>query len=318
MPLSLLFLLATFPADLTAVGATLKDNSLDSLTTARAQGAAIVASAYERRLPFLLAAGLVDGLTVTEDPERALALWSLLLDHGYVLAPAAGPNGRLVVACPGDSLDCVAKAIRARHTVASTGPDLAVTMPKPDRLDVRASARDGALQRVELWSHNRVIAAHDAAGPDIEVTLPWSPSGPGDWVAVRVVAQHGWAISAAFFAQSAPATPLQSEMRLVFPEISSQQQAGGRATVWDRNPSLPGAVRLREVDLERNELAITVPPAALIRLEMSDGRGLDVRPYVVSGVRTLLESLAPEALLSWAPYDEVRRRLRRISFESHF
>jgi len=237
-------------------------------------------------LPFQLAAGLVDGLVITAEPDRALALWSLLLDHGHRLAPLPGP---------GATRD---------NFVVSTGPGLAVTR-EGSSLKVKVWGDD--LQRIELWSHNRVILTKSAADQDIA----WTPTNPQDWVAVRLVAKNGWAISPAFTDMTSPA-PLMSDVKLVFPEISSQQQAGGRASIWD------GEKLLREIDMERNELAVTVPVQATIRIEMGDGRRVDVRPFIASGVRTMLRELPPDALLDWATYEEVRRRLRRIAIESHF
>ncbi len=286
------------------------------LAALRQTGAATFAGPLHANLPFDLLAGLLDGLVVTEEPERALALWSFLLDHGYPLTPLAGPGGRLSVRCPGGMTpSCPVEAIRLRRAVVSTGPGMTASFNGRD-IGVTAWAQPERLLRVELWAHNRVIATREATEAErgrLQVTLAWTPANAQDWVAVRVIAERGWALSSAFHASNVAASaPLISEVKMVFPEISSQQQAGGRATVWD------GGKRLSELEMERNELEVTVPASATIRIEMGDGRSVDVRPMVASGVRTMLGDLKPEAWLDWATYEEVRRRLRRMVLETHF
>lgn len=96
--------------------------SSDVLTVLRDSGAATFVSAQHTALPFDLAAKLVDGLLITEGGDRALALWSLLLDHGYALSPMAVGDGRLYVHCPDGP--CVAEAVRQHRTIVSTGPIL--------------------------------------------------------------------------------------------------------------------------------------------------------------------------------------------------
>ncbi len=297
-----------------------KLTSFEALASLRNGGAATFATSQHPRLPFdLAAARLVDGLVVT-DSDRSLALWSTLLDHGYITAPVALAPARLYVECPaGLSEACVVDAVKHQRTVVSTGPLLAVKA-SGQQLEVNAASASSRLLRVELWAHNQVVATHPIApGQEQQYTgtLTWKPAGPGDWIAVRVVAESGWALSSAFFAEgSKPAPPITTHLRMVFPEIASQQQAGALATIFDFSPAVPGAKRLQEVEMERNELEVDAPVTAVVRIELADGRRIDTRLFDASGVRALLDDAPPNT--DWALYEEVLRRCRRISMESRF
>ena len=183
--------------------------SYEALAALRAGGAATVATSNHAGLPFDLgAARLVDALVVTDGGDSALALWSLLLDHGYAVAPVAGSNARLYVPCPnppGD--DCLADAVRHQRTVVSTGPLLTA---KRKGNEIEVSAWGDRLLRLELWAHNRVIATREIAAAEVkqvQATFTWTPKGPTDWVAVRVIAENGWALSSAFFAEPVKTLP---------------------------------------------------------------------------------------------------------------
>lgn len=296
------------------------------LAEIREQNGATFATRDTASLPFDLAAGLVDGLVI--DGDESLRLWSMLLDHGYALAPVPGPGGRLIVPCPaGFSVTCIGAAVRQQRAVVTTGPTL-ITEPRPGQIDVSAWARadrPDRILRLELWAHNRVLATREATageGQKLTATFAWTPKSADDWVAVRLVAESGWAISSAVRkAGFAPPVPVLSHVKMVFPEIASQQQAGALASVWSGRPGSAGAKRLAEIEMERNEVEVDVPVTGVVRVELADGRRIDMRVFEASGVRGLIEEMATnprrgEALLDWGVYAEVLRRLRRVSFES--
>lgn len=285
------------PTDLAAM------RSYEALALLRAGGAATFATRAHAGLPFDLgAARLVDALVVTDAPD-ALAQWSFLLDHGYAVAPVAGKAGQLFVDCAEPA--CVAGAIRRGRTMVSTGPRLSATR-QGGRIEVQAWG-DGPL-RVELWAHNRVLATRDTTAGE-PVQFDWTPTGAADWVAVRVNAQNGWALSSAFPADAWPVRkPLTTHVKMVFPEVASHQQ-GMLASVW-----LAGQ-RLQSVEMDGNEFEADVPVAARVRVELGDGRRVEVKLPEASGVSALLEDKI-DAPLDWSLYEEVLRRCRRVLLES--
>jgi hypothetical protein len=301
--------------------------SYATLSAWRYLGAATFAGSLHDWLPFDLgAARLVDGLNVTEGGERSLDLWSMLLDRGYTLAPIAGANGRLYVFCP-DGLKpaCIAAAVRAGRTTVSTGPTLVATpaATNPLLIAIDAWARQDQydrLLRVELWAHGRVVATHAVPPGESQqhwaTTLTWTPQRPSDWVAVRVFAESGWALSSAFFAEPPPppVPPLLTHVKMVFPEVASHQQ-GMIATVWPVSPSLPGARLIRAVEMDGNSVELDAPVTALVRVDFGDGRRFDARLPEATGVGTLLEAPG-QTLLDWSLYEEVLRRCRRVVIES--
>jgi hypothetical protein len=70
--------------------------------------------------------------------------------------------------------------------------------------------------------------------------------------------------------------------------------------------------------MEKNELETDAPVTALIRIELADGRQIDVRLPEATGVTGLLRDAGADALLQWGLYEEVLRRCRSISIESRF
>lgn len=276
--------------------------SYEALALLRAHGAATFATSNHGALPLDLgAARLIDGLVV--DSDASLALWSFLLDHGYSVAPIAGAAGRLYVNCPEPT--CVADAIREQRTLVSTGPTL-TAIRHGQQLEVEAWG-DGPL-RVELWAHNRVLASQEAAAGS-PVRLDWTPTGAADWVAVRVFAKNGWAITSAFLAEPWPTpTPLTTHLKMVFPEVASHQQ-GMLATVWHAGQ------RLQAIEMDGNEFEADAPVTARVRVEVGDGRRVELRLPEATGVLSLLEGKA-DSLLDWSLYEEVLRRCRRVAVES--
>lgn len=295
-------------------------NLFEIFVSLRYAGLATYATSQYTGLPFdLAAARLVDGLVVS-DGEASLALWSMLLDHGYVTSPVAGPQAKLYLHCPESySEACAADAVKHQRTVVSTGPLLAAKFAE-GKIEVEAWAGKSSIDRVELWSHNRVIATEAVPagkGQRFSGKLAWTPAAAGDWVAVRVIAGNEWALSSAFLSEGyKPAPPITTHLKMVFPEIASQQQAGALATVFDFSLGVPGVKQLQEIEMERNEIELDAPPTAMVRIELADGRMIDTSLYEASGVRALLED-AP-ASTGWSLYEEVLRRLKRISIESRF
>ena len=295
--------------------------SFEALALLKSAGTATFATARHPGLPFdLAAARLVDGLVIT-DGEADLALWSMLLDHGYPTAPIAGAGARLFIPCPaGFSAQCLTAAVKQQQTVVSTGPLLVATMTAGQPLQVKAWSALDRLLRIELWAHQRVIATRILAAGEqqhFSGTLAWTPSGVGDWVAVRVVSEHGWALSSAFFAAGTPRTAaVTTHLKMVFPELASQQQAGALVTIWDRSPALPGAQRLHQVEMERNELELDAPVTAVVRIELADGRRIDTSLFEATGVPAVLAGAT--APLAWPVFEEVLRRCRQVSLESRF
>ncbi len=312
--------------------ATLPDNfgqlpSFEALGVLRNIGAVTFATSLHSALPFdLVAANLVDGLVMTDGGDHALALWSLLLDHGYQVAPMPGTEAVIYVPCAaGFSGNCVQDAVRNKRTVVSTGPILTANQVGKDRIEVNAwprQDRPDQLLRVELWAHNQVVATRQMTGTEgrhFTGALSWSPKGANDWIAVRLISESGWAMSSAFFAEEQKAAPtVSTHVKIVFPEIASQQQAGALASIWDFSPGLPGSRRVQEIEMEGNELEADAPVTALVRIELADGRRIGIRLVEASGVNALLTDLAGDALLQWSLYDEVLRRCRRLSIESRF
>lgn len=289
------------PADLASM------KSYEALALLRAGGAATFATSAHAGLPFDLgAARLIDALVVTDGPE-ALALWSFLLDHGYAVAPIAGTGARLYVDCPEPA--CVPGAVRHRRTMVSTGPmpGPMLTATRQDR-QIEVSAWGDGLLRVELWAHNRVLLAQEVTAGK-PVLLEWTPASATDWVAVRVIAENGWALSSAFLAEPWPAPPpLSTHVKMVFPEVASHQQ-GMLASVWQAGQ------RLQTIEMDSNEFEVEAPVTARVRVEVGDGRRVELRLPEATGVRALLEDKA-DALLDWPLYQEVLRRCRHVTVES--
>lgn len=311
-------------------------------------------------LPFDLGvAGLLDGLNINEGGERALRLWSLMLDHGYRIAATGGADfaldhprswlpglSRLYVRCPqGLTEGCISKAIQAGQTVVSTGPLLApaidqdlppgstVTSGRSHRIVARAWARNGQpdeLERLELWAHGEVIETRGLNGDSraqTEASFNWTPKGDYDWVAVRVIAKSGWAMSSAFYAASTAWTrpcPIESKVSLTLAETPGRQLQGAMVEIWDNNPEAPGSEVLGRHPVPASlSLAFTAPPTATLRVRLPDGGQKDVRLYDASGIHPLMEKLAQgeerdEPLLRWQTYEEVRQMCAKVTVRVTF
>lgn len=109
--------------------------SYEELAVLREAGAVTFVTSRHGGLPFdLVAAGVVDGLVLTDDGDRSLTLWSLLLDHGYPVAAMPGAEARIYVPCPaGFPAACFQEATRHQRTVVSTGPILTASLTAENR-----------------------------------------------------------------------------------------------------------------------------------------------------------------------------------------
>lgn len=308
-------------------------------------------------MPFDVAAGgLLDGVNVNEGGENALKLWSLLLDHGYRVAATAGadfsldhPDGwlpglsRLYVHAP-DGLNerAIVAAIREGRTVVSTGPMLVATVDdglppgavvaagKSHRISARGWARNDRadrLKRVELWAHDRVQQVRELDDTEAEVSFDWVPSAEHDWVAVRLIAESGWALTSAFHAV-APGwefpKPVVGKVAVKAVGLSAEQRQGARLEVWDNRPDAPRAKVVRIARLDPDGRAeLDAPVTATIRLVLADGRHRDVRFFDASGVSRVADALSKGAekdapLLRWETYADVLRKCRNVAVDFAF
>jgi hypothetical protein len=308
-------------------------------------------------MPFDAAAGgLLDGININEGGENALKLWSLLLDHGYRVAATAGadfsldhPGGwlpglsRLYIEAPGGLNErAIVAAIREGRTIVSTGPMLVasvdgekppgsvVASAKSHRILAKGWARSDRadrLKRVELWAHDRVQQAHDLEGTEGEVSFNWAPSPEYDWVAVRLVAESGWAMTSAFYAASSGwkfPTPVVSKVVATVVGLSAPERDGAKLEVWDNRPDAPGAKVVHTSFLDADGRAkVDAPVTATIRLIVADGRRRDIRLFEASGVSKISDSLSKGAqkeapLLRWETYADVLRRCRNVTVDFKF
>jgi hypothetical protein len=308
-------------------------------------------------MPFDVAAGgLLDAVNINEGGENALKLWSLLLDHGYRVAATAGadfsldhPGGwlpglsRLYIHAPrGLSERAIVAAIREGRTIVSTGPMLIASiddeMPpgsvvasgKSHRISAKGWARSDRadrLKRVELWSHDSVLQARALDGAEGEVFFNWAPSAEHDWVAVRVVAESGWAMTSAFYAV-APGwefpRPVVGKVAAKVIGLPAADRNGAMLEVWDNRPDAPGAKVVRTSPLDADGRGeVDAPVTATIRLILADGRKRDVRFFDASGVSNISDFLSKGAekdapLLRWETYADVLRRCRNVTVDFKF
>ncbi len=304
-------------------------------------------------LPFDLAAGLIDGVNINEGGDKALQLWSLLLDHGYPVAATGGadfcldrPVGslpgrmRLYVQSPeGPTAEGLAEGIRLGRTVVSTGPILLadlegklpgtrVTTGKQYRLRARAWARrddDDPLQRVELWAHGKPLEARPVKAGDAEETFTWKPQGDWDWVAVRAVSRKGWAMTSAFYA-AAPAwkapEPARSRVTLTVTGIADVDRDKATVEAWDTWPDAPSARKLLSRPLGEGN-RFYVPATATLVIRLADGREKRVRVYEASGAAAVVQDIASgrrkeEPLLQWETYENVLQSLSEVEAKATF
>jgi hypothetical protein len=307
-------------------------------------------------MPFDVAGGLLDGVNVNEGGENALKLWSLLLDHGYRVAATAGadfsldhPGGwlpglsRLYIHAPrGLDERAIVAAIREGRTVVSTGPMLVATIDddrppgavvvagRPHRISARGWARSDRadrLKRVELWAHDRVQQARELDGTSAEVSFDWASSAEHDWVAVRLVAESGWALTSAFHA-AAPGwefpAPVIGKVAVKVVGLSAEHRRGAKVEVWDNRPDAPGARVVQSAPLDPDGRAeVDAPVTATIRLILADGRRRDMRFFDASGVSKISDALSLGAekdapLLRWETYADVLRRCCNVNVEFPF
>jgi hypothetical protein len=233
-------------------------------------------------------------------------------------------------------------AIREGRTIVSTGPMLvaAIDDEQPPgavvstggahRISVRGWARSDRadrLKRVELWAHDRVQQARDVDGTAAEVSFDWAPSAEHDWVAVRLVAESGWAMTSAFHA-AAPGwefpTPVVGKVAVKVVGLSAEQRNDAKVEVWDNRPDAPGAKVVRTVSLDpAGRAEVNAPVTATIRLILTDGRRRDIRFFDASGVSKISDALSQGAekdapLLRWETYAEVLRRCRNVAVDFKF
>ncbi|MBC8165925.1 MAG: CehA/McbA family metallohydrolase [Bryobacteraceae bacterium] len=294
-------------------------------------------------LPFdLAAAGLIDGFNINEGGERVLELWSFLLDHGFRLAATGGadfaldhPNAwlpglsRLYVQCPdGLSENCFREAIRSQRTIVSTGPLMTasidsglppgttVTPGGAHKITVRAWPRFDrvdSIERVELWSHNKVIASKPAS----EATFDWEPAGNWDWVSARAVSKTGWAMSSAFYAAGPGHRSNEPMSCNVSIELTTQHPA--TLEVWDNHPEAPESRIIQQQAVRTGQVRLTAPPTSTLRFLSATGKVRDFRLYDLSGVHASMDKIAEgerrdQPLFEWQTYEDVRRKLAEIKF----
>lgn len=300
-------------------------------------------------LPFdLCAAGLLDGVNINDKLEN-LALWSMLLDHGYQVAATAGadfcldrPGGpppgvhRMYCYCPeGISSESLAEAVRQGRTIVSTGPTLLVdaagrppgarlAMGKTHKIAIKAWARgdqSDELARVELWSRGKTISTRSfPKGTELaDEVMEWTPEGKRDWVAVRVVSRGGWAMSSAFYAGEGwrPREAVTCELALNVTGLGSSERAGAVIEVWDNAPHLITSKRIRKIPLEE-AMRLEVPVTATVVVTTPGGKQREVSVYEATGVHEVVEQIASGAkreqpLLDWATYDEVLKRCQKAT-----
>lgn len=303
----------------------------------------------------LCAAGLIDGFNINEKATE-LALWSMLLDHGYRVTATAGadfcldrPNGplpgssaRMYCYCPdGMSAPALSAAVRQGRTIISTGPVLladidgqqpgaTVAPGKTYAVHGRAWSRGDRpdqLTRLELFAHGRVIATHKlAAGTqEAETTFQWTPSGPWDWVAVRAVAQSGWAITSAFYAagsQWRPPQPVQCKMTLDVTGLDAEQLGKTMLEVWDNTPGLVTSKVISRGPLPQDK-TLTVPVSATLVLQAPGGRRKELAVYDALGmpewIGKIASGVAKEGpLRDWETYEDCLRRCRQTTAKIAF
>jgi hypothetical protein len=308
-------------------------------------------------MPFDVAAGgLLDGININEGGANALKLWSLLLDHGYRVAATAGadfsldhPDGwlpglsRLYIHAPGGLNErAIVAAIREGRTIVSTGPMLVASVDddkppgsvvaarKPHRISARGWARSDRadrLKRVELWAHDRVQQTREVDGTAAEVSFDWTPTAEHDWVAVRLVAESGWALTSAFHAV-VPGwefpTPVVGKVAVTVVGLPAEQRHRAKVEVWDNRPDAPGAKVVGTTPLDpAGRAEVNAPVTATIRLILADGRTRDRRFFDASGVSRISDRLSLGAekdapLLRWETYTDVLRRCRDVTVEFRF
>jgi len=308
-------------------------------------------------LPFdLCAAGLLDGININEGGEPALKLWSLLLDHGYRVTATGGadfsldhPDGwlpgltRLYVHAPaGLSEQAIVHAIKAGHTTVSTGPLLVANIdsPKPPgsvvptgqthRIYAHAWTRHDQIDRlrkIELYAHGRVVLSRDLHGLEDQALLEWTPSQEHDWVAVRLLADSGWAMTSAFYAAAPgwePPKPVNGHVNVSVNGLKPHELHSASVEVWDNRPDAPAAKRIDSLPLDDHGHAQAhAPVTATIRLVLADGRHRDIRFYDASGVSAIADAISRGAekdapLLRWDTYDDILRRCRNVNVDFRF
>lgn len=306
-------------------------------------------------LPFdLCAAGLLDGYNVNEKPDD-LAVWSMLLDHGYRVTATAGtdfgldrPLGpvpgqvRMYCHCPGGlSSASLADAVRQGRTVVSTGPVLLAnlegrlpgsTVKAGQTYTISAKAwsrgdEPDTLKRIELWSHGKAIAAKelDAISTQADVALSWKPEGDWDWVSVRALSRRGWAMTSAFYAASpdwqAPA-PVECRLTLNLSGLSEEDRARAQIEVWDQVPSLVTARRLVNRRFPEDAV-VDVAVTSMVVVRTADGRKKEISVYDAIGMAEHVERIASgvereRPLLNWKTYEEILNVCREAQYEVIF
>ncbi|HVJ46332.1 MAG TPA: CehA/McbA family metallohydrolase [Luteolibacter sp.] len=292
-------------------------------------------------LPFdLCVASALDGFNINDGPKE-LGVWSMLLDHGYRVAATAGadfcldrPIGplpgttRMYAYCPdGLSVEALSRAVRNGNTVVTTGPVLlsdvdglppGSVLPKRKAFNVRVRgwARgdlDDPLETMELWSHGKAIASHSVSGTEAhEHVFEWTPSREADWMAVRLRSKKGWAMTSAFYVESEAwksRSPLACQLEVNIDGLTAEDLARTKVEVWDREPGLPGAVRLKEIQAEER-MILEVPATATIVANAPKRSKASSSVYEATGVRPLIEQIArgekqEQPLTSWAAYEHV-------------
>jgi hypothetical protein len=308
-------------------------------------------------LPFdLCAAGLIDGYNVNEKPDD-IHVWSMLLDHGYRVAATTGadfgldrPGGpvpgkaRMYCYCPdGLTSSALAQAVRKGNTVVSLGPVLladidgqppGTTLKAGHSYAIRARAWPRAdepdqLQRLELWSRGKAIEikVYDAAAAHADHIFNWQPQGEWDWAAVRVISKRGWAITSAFYAAGPdwqpPQQPVSCHVTVAATGLTPSQAEGAMVEVWDAQPGIANAKKLRELPLQKTGVELDAAITASIVIRTPDGRRKDVSLYDATGIhqvitRILTGAEAERPLRDWSTYKEVLERCQRAKVEVAF
>lgn len=234
--------------------------------------------------------------------------------------------------CPdGLTAAALARAVREGRTIVSTGPTLradldgqtpGTTVAAGGTYKIRAAAwargdEPDHLDRIELWSHGRVIDAKTCAdqAQHAEETFQWTPKGDWDWAAVRAVSRRGWAMTSAFYAAGpswqAPG-PVECRVTLDVSGLDARQVSQASVEIWDGVPSLVSSRKQKELPLKGNT-QLNVPVSSTLVVRTPNGKSQEISLYDATGMPELIEPIIAgenreQPLLDWKTYETVLQR----------
>ena len=294
-----------------------------------------------------------DGLDVItsggeiEANEKAFALWAMLLNHGYRVAPTASsdacfdrPGGgvpgsaRTYTFLPdGFSWDAVSRATAAGRTFVTTGPLVlaslngkppGISLPAGDtpfelRIEAWSSGKEtGGLRSIQILRNGQVFRqiALNPAPTSYETVLPIRETESA-WYCVRVFGSvpSQRASTGAFFIDQAPASPPSPTLAHVQIRVVDARSGAPLPATLTEVACVGSYVREgKRHSVENGSATVSMPATLRLRAESPGHVAVTLSPVLdFPPLQKSITDVQDKDLLDWQTYEKLRALLGECS-----